>query len=189
MRLLKKRVVVGLVLMGLMCTVGCKSRSVDINNVGGDVIERLPEDQMDAELDKILASLRKSRKEGYSSENGVDISIAPSGLGVPGQSENIPNISGIDEEFFRMIYDYLENELKIPKRSGYGYDISSSLDPRINAIYDAEDKGVAQGYDNENIYLLEYETEVDDVYSHLIIVRDSNDSPWKVIHQGNSYKQ
>ena len=59
----------------------------------------------------------------------------------------------------------------------------------MNAIYDDEDKGVAKGYENENIYIEEFETEKDDVYSYLIAVRDSKDSPWKVIHHGNSYKE
>lgn len=189
MKLEKKKVLVGAMLIGIMLMGGCQSRSAGINSIDGEIIEKLPEDQRDVELDKALASLRKSRKEGYSSLNGLDISIAPNGSLLPGQSENIPDFSDLNESFYQMIYDYLENELKIPKRTGYVYDVASSLDPRMNAIYDDEDKGVAAGYENENIYVVEYETEIDDVYSHLILVRDTKDSPWKVIHQGNSYKE
>lgn len=189
MKLEQKKILVGAMLIGVMMTGGCQSRSVDINSIDGEIIEKLPDDQKDLELDKALASLRKSRKEGYSSANGVDISIAPNGALLPGQSENIPDFSDLDESFYEMLYDYLENELNIPKRARYVYDMTTSLDPRMNAIYDDEDKGVAAGYENENIYVLEYETEIDDVYSHLILVRETKDSPWKVIHQGNSYKE
>ncbi|MGL4372861.1 MAG: hypothetical protein ACRCS6_03700, partial [Turicibacter sp.] len=105
------------------------------------------------------------------------------------QPENMPEYEDLGEEFYALILDYLENELKIPKRPGYGYDIDSCLDPRVNALYDDENKGVVAGYENEDIRIEEYETEKDDVYSYLFLVRDSKEGPWKVIHHGNSYKE
>lgn len=62
------------------------------------------------------------------------------------------------------------------------------IDPKMLAIYEDEDKGVAAGYDNNNIFLCEYCNE-DGVWQYLILVRDSKDSPWNVIHNGNSYKK
>lgn len=62
------------------------------------------------------------------------------------------------------------------------------IDPKMLAIYEDEDKGVAAGYDNNNIFLCEYCNE-EDVWKYLILVRDSKDSPWNVIHNGNSYKK
>lgn len=62
------------------------------------------------------------------------------------------------------------------------------IDPKMLAIYEDEDKGVAAGYDNNNIFLCEYCNE-DGVWQYLILVRDGKDSPWNVIHNGNSYKK
>lgn len=62
------------------------------------------------------------------------------------------------------------------------------IDPKMLAIYEDEDKGVAAGYDNNNIFLCEYCNE-EDVWQYLVLVRDSKDSPWNVIHNGNSYKK
>lgn len=62
------------------------------------------------------------------------------------------------------------------------------IDPKMLAIYEDEDKGVAAGYDNNNIFLCEYCNE-EDVWQCLVLVRDSKDSPWNVIHNGNSYKK
>lgn len=188
----KKIMVMGAILMSLTFSVGCSSRSTDVNSVDGETIDRLPDDQKDVELDKALASIRKSRKESITYKDGGVIVTSDNGSRLPGQSENIPNFSDesyeASEKRAKVILDYVENELKIPKRE-YEYDMSQCLDPRMNAIYDDKDKGVANGYANENIWIEEYETEIDNVYSYLIVVRDSKDSPWKVIHHGNSYKE
>ncbi len=63
------------------------------------------------------------------------------------------------------------------------------MNPRILAIYNDEDKGVATGYTNENIRVFEYETEGDDSFSYLFLVRYSKELPWKIIHHGTSYKE
>jgi len=62
------------------------------------------------------------------------------------------------------------------------------IDPRILEIYDDEDKGVAAGYDNSNIFVSEYCNE-EGVWKYLILVREGKGSAWKVIHNGNSYKE
>ncbi|MGL5695002.1 MAG: hypothetical protein ACRCXA_13050 [Peptostreptococcaceae bacterium] len=193
-KLINKRrlAIAGLIIMSLSTCVGCNSRSGDANSVDGEVIDRLPEDQKDTEIDKALAEIRKARKKSITIKDGSMTVISDNGIRLPGQSENIPDFSKEDYKSFEqgasVILDYIENELKIPKRE-YGYDTSICIDPRMNAIYDDEDKGVASGYENENIMIEEYESEVDDVYSYLILVRDSKTSPWKIIYDGNSYKK
>ena len=62
------------------------------------------------------------------------------------------------------------------------------IDPRILNIYEDEDKGVAAGYDNNNIFVCEYCNE-DGVWQYLILVREGKGSEWNVIHNGSSYKE
>ena len=61
-------------------------------------------------------------------------------------------------------------------------------DPRVLAIYDDEDKGVAAGYDSSNIFVCEY-CNGDGVWQYLILVRDGKSGAWSVIHDGSSYKE
>lgn len=189
MKMSKKLIIAGLILTSLTFSVGCSSRKADVNKITTDEIERLPEDQKESELDKTLAEIRKQRKEKYSISNGSSMSASPVDSGIAGQTKNRPDFSQEGEALQAVILDYIENTLKIPKRPVYEYDSSQCIDPRMNAIYDESDKGVANGYDNENIYVAEYETKDDDIYSYLVLVRNSKDSPWKVIHNGTSYKE
>ncbi|MHB9944364.1 hypothetical protein CF095_03000 [Clostridium botulinum] len=196
----KSLMIIGAILMSLTFSVGCSSRntgvssrSASVNKVDQDAIDRLPEDQKDTEIDKDLARRRKKRKEGAKETAEGSFAVGEPCSVVPGQSKNMPDRSKETYEQFeqlsRVSRNYIENELKIPAKPVYQHNTSECMDPRMNAIYDDKDKGVASGYDNENIYIEEYETEKDDVYSYLILVRDSKDSPWKVIHHGNSYKK
>lgn len=156
-----------------------------------ELIDKLPDNQQDQELDKLLAEMRKQKKDGFIVVDGEEIYIEPNGSDLPGQSKNIPDRSdeslALDESFFSIVFDYLENELKLQKPEN-GYNVGSCYDPRINALYDDEDKGVVEGYENNDIAIIEYETEALDVYSYLFLVCDSSDGTWRVIHQGDSYK-
>lgn len=61
------------------------------------------------------------------------------------------------------------------------------VDPRMTEIYEAVDKGVANGYEPENIFICEYcET---GEWHYLILVREAKGEQWKVIYHGNSYKE
>lgn len=184
----KTLLILGVVMTGIMFSAGCSSRGGDINSVSLEDTDRLPDDQRDNELDKALAKMRKDYKKSLVVKNGSMSGRSDDGSRLPNQSKNIPKID-LSEEFFEFVENYLENELKIPKDIEKGHIMKTSKDPRMNAIYDDDDKGVAKGYDNNNIVIMEYETEKEDVYSNLIIVRESNKSPWKVIHNGNSYKE
>ena len=62
------------------------------------------------------------------------------------------------------------------------------IDPRVLAIYDDENKGVAAGYDSSDIFICEYCNE-DGVWQYLILVRDGKGGAWSVIHDGSSYKE
>ncbi|TCZ77074.1 hypothetical protein E0485_11445 [Paenibacillus albiflavus] len=177
------------VVMGLTLFTGCSSRKGNLNAMDMGDIERLPEEQKDAELDKTLAQMRKFRTNNFKVENGSMSSLSQRDDAIPGQTKNRPDFSDAKtEEFWALIHDYVENEAGVPKRK-YGYDVSQCMDPRMNIIYDDDDKGVAAGYDNENIYLAEYETAEDGVYSYLVLVRESRESPWQIIHDGLSYKE
>jgi hypothetical protein len=189
--LLKKFTVIIAILVSLILTVGCSPRTTSVNSeMNLEDVERLPEDQKDTELDKKLKEIRKFRRDNKKIENGSWISRSYSGAVVPGYIENSNEYSQEElESVFETAEDYIINELKIPKRGEYEYDYAESMDPRINKIYEDENKGVANGYDNENIFVVEYETKKENVYSYLFIVRDSKDSAWKIIYDGTSYKQ
>jgi len=57
----------------------------------------------------------------------------------------------------------------------------------MNAIYDDEDKGVAAGYENENILLKEYV--VNNNWRYIVLVRESANDPWKVAHEDTNHIQ
>ena len=150
MKIRKSLVIMSLVVMSATFRMGCSSRNDNANNVGGEVIDRLPEDQKDMEIDKALAKIRKVRKESVTAKNGVTSSVSSNGMDLPCQSKNMPYLGdeSMDEikERVNIVLNYLENELKLPKRGEVGYDTSRCIDPRMNVIYDDEDKGVASGY-------------------------------------------
>lgn len=155
-------------------------------------IDKLPEDQKDAELDAAIAKIRAGNKNGtIVSPDGSVIMTTSNGMDLPGQTKNLPDWSSESNESnlqrVNAISDYLENELKLQKKEG-GFTFWSCIDPRINAVYDDEDKSIMAGYENQNIYIAEYETAETDIYSYLFLVRDSKDGDWYVLHQGNSYK-
>jgi len=166
------------------------SRAPVVDDITPDVADRLPEEQRDIVLDKVLAELRSQRNfETYA--DGNVISGGPSGFDLPGQSENDPGFVFTEAEWEpinQVIHDFLR-ELGVPEAEG-GYDsiVWHCLDPRMNAIHDDEDKSVAAGYENENIFLQEFYWEGEG-WRYLILVRDSEESPWRVLYEGLSYKE
>ncbi len=61
------------------------------------------------------------------------------------------------------------------------------VDPEILNIYLDTDKGVASGYSNDNIYVVEFCN--DENWEYIFLVREGKGSAWKVIHSGSSYKE
>ncbi len=187
-----------LVILSLF-VVGCGNmdsgigRSEDLDQGTGISVDKLPEDQQDSELNKTLAEMRTYRKENVTVENGSATTFAMNDSQITGQTENRPDFSSEPKELtyarIEVMHNYVENVVDVQEREGYGWDIAQCIDPRMNAIYDDEEKGVADGYANENIYVAEYETVKDNVYSYFIMVRENQNSEWKVIYDGLSYKE
>ncbi|MGL5379343.1 hypothetical protein [Clostridium sp.] len=197
---MNKKFLVGILITTLVATVitGCSNGKnilgsdgrENINSMDINEVERLPESQKETELDKILAARRKFAKENTKVDVGGGTSaISMRDDDIPGQTENRPDfINELDTDFFEFVANYLKTELNIPEPK-LGYYINQCMDPRMNRIYEDSDKGVAAGYENENIILMEYETEESDVYSYLVIVRNNKESDWKVIYNGLNYKE
>lgn len=59
-------------------------------------------------------------------------------------------------------------------------------DPRMTAIYEDEDKGVADGYDADSLFLCEY---LDgETWRYLILAREEKGAAWSVLYCGDTYQ-
>lgn len=143
----------------------------------------------DAELEEKLAQYRAER-EGMTN---VAMGNGVSGYGAP----NAENYGFQDTADYMQNYDsrelnkafetakkYVEETLAISVETNAV--VYACVDQRITEIYEATDKGVANGYDAENIFVCEYCD--NGTWQYLILVRDGKDSDWSVIHHGSSYK-
>ncbi len=150
-------------------------------NVGG---------QTDTELEEELKNYRQEREDMIQEANGL----------VEGGSPDEDNYSfDMSGSFYTSRFDtreiteayaaariYVTDTLGIkPSTKMVTY---MCIDPRVLAIYDDEDKGVAAAYDNSNIFVCEY-CNGDGVWQYLILVRDGKGSAWSVLHDGSSYKE
>ena len=146
--------------------------------------------QTDTELEEQLARYRQEREDTIQESNGLVEGGSPdesnytfdlSGTGYSAQFDTREITEG-----YAAARIYVTDTLGIkPSTKQVVY---MCVDPRILAIYDDEDKGVAAGYDNSNIFVCEYCGE-GNVWQYLILVRDGKGSQWKVIHNGSSYKE
>ena len=172
---------------------GCGSRGESAEQeISADEVERLPEDQKNIELDKMLAERRKMAKDLGKIENGNEMGVSASSVGFPGQTENMPELLSREEfdKMYTVAIAYIAEKLGIDKNDNEGLkkiNFNICIDPRANAIYDDEDKGVADGYANEDILIVEYE-ETEDVYNYLFLGRDLTSGEWKALHDGLTYK-
>lgn len=136
------------------------------------------------EMEEALAAYRRERDTMTYEEGDYIVS------GVPNEGEY-----GLDfseeytdfdtkemEEAYGTADDYVKNVLKLDTEA------ECCVDPRILHIYKDKDKGVAKGYENSNIYLAEY-CDSDNTWKYIIMVRDGQGKPWRVIHHGTSYKK
>lgn len=144
----------------------------------------------DAELEEKLAAYREARENAkpISLGNGVTMggSVSEEEYGISYDASILSTFDSREmAEAFGTANSYVENTLGISvetRNTTY-----HCVDPRIWAIYSAEDKGVANGYDPGNIYVVEYCD--NGVWQYLILVRDGKGSAWKVIHHGSSYME
>ena len=143
----------------------------------------------DAELEEELARYRQEREDNIQEANGLIEG------GSPDESNYTFDMSGIGlsqfdtretTEGFAAARIYVTDTLGI--KPSTKIEVYMCVDPRILAIYGDENKGVAAGYDNSNIFVCEYCGE-GDVWQYLILVRDGKGSQWKVIHNGSRYKE
>lgn len=145
------------------------------------------------ELDKQLAEYREYRES---------VTAVPMGNGVTGSGDGPkknPEDFGFSfdaspsenfdarelTEGFEAGKKYVENNLGVSVETKH--TVYLCVDPRIWAIYEAEDKGVASGYEPENIFVCEYCD--GGTWQYLILVREGKDSAWEVIHHGSSYTE
>lgn len=147
-------------------------------------------EQMDTELEEELKNYRQEREDMIQEANGL----------VEGGSPDEDNYSfDMSGSFYTSRFDTRETTeayaaARIYVTDTLGIKPSTKMvtymciDPRVLAIYDDEDKGVAAGYDSSNIFVCEY-CNGDGVWQYLILVRDGKGSAWSVIHDGSSYKE
>lgn len=147
-------------------------------------------EQPDLELEEELKRYRQEREDNIQESNGL----------VEGGSPDEDNYSfDMSGSFYTEQFDtremteayaaariYITDTLGI--KPGTKMTAYMCIDPRVLEIYDDEDKGVASGYDNSNIFVAEFCNE-EGVWEYLILVREGKGDAWKVIHNGNSYKE
>ena len=142
----------------------------------------------DEELEEKLAAYREARENAKPTSlgNGVTMggSVSEEEYGISYDASILETFDSREiAEAYSTANSYVEGTLGITvetRNTTY-----HCVDPRIWAIYSAEDKGVANGYDPENIYVVEYCD--NGTWQYLILVREGKGSAWKVIHHGSSY--
>lgn len=152
--------------------------------------EDMTQGQTDAELEEELKQYRQEREDAIQESNGL----------VEGGSPDESNYSfDLSKSYYISRFDtkevteaYAAARIYVTDSLGIEPDTKMvtymCIDPRILNIYEDEDKGVAAGYDNNNIFVCEYCNE-DGVWQYLILVREGKGSEWSVIHNGISYKE
>lgn len=135
------------------------------------------------ELEKELAAYRAEREKANWIQDGLEFQTDPSGnykYGV-GSYDNEPDFDSRELNMaYKVADDYVAGTLKLDSEAW------NCVDPRMNAIYEDKDKGVANGYEAENIFLCEYND--NGKWQYLILVREGKGSDWKVLYHGGSYK-
>lgn len=158
--------------------------------------EKLPDTTLfptpsESEIDISLAAYRKEREK----MTDVKLGGGASGYGAPNMEEY-----GLDEdsqdvlslldsrehnEAYEAAKKYVLETLQIKVETKA--TVYPCVDPKINAIYEAEDKGVAHGYESNNIFVCEYND--NGTWNYLILVRSAKGEPWEVIHHGLDYQK
>lgn len=149
------------------------------------------QEEADDELEDNLAKYRAEREK----MTNVSLGSGVSGYGAPNaedygfssdESEYLLQFDSRElSEAYETAKQYVTDTLEISvETKGTVYPC---VDSRITEIYEADDKGVANGYESENIFVCEYCDEGN--WKYLILVREAKGEEWKVIHHGNSYKE
>lgn len=136
------------------------------------------------DIEKELAAYRSEREKGKSSDGNYDYAKTPNEENYKYGVGDFGNTPEFDSREINLAYKaaraYIEDTLHLEG------EICDCVDPRMNAIYEDEDKGVANGYEADNIFLCEYYDH--GKWQYLILVREGKGSDWKVLYHGSSYK-
>ena len=134
-------------------------------------------------IEEELAAYRAEREKGVSISGGYTMIQSP-------REENYHYGIGSDHT---SVFDSRELNKAFEAADAYVKDTLNlkseawpCVDPRMNAIYEDEDKGVASGYDADNIFVCEYND--NGSWQYLILVREGKGSDWEVLYHGSSYK-
>lgn len=136
------------------------------------------EKEKDKVIEETLAQMRKENKRDRA--EGVEIAM---------KDNSMKKVDFSEEEIglaLECAERYLSNKYN-DRDYNKDWHMGGCIDPRINQIYEDVDKGVCEGYDSKNIFIIEFEKEKD-IYEYLFLVRNSVDSNWKVIYEGDFYK-
>lgn len=153
------------------------------NNTEGQVND-------DLALEEELKQYRQERDDNVIEENGLVEGGSPDEENYTFDLSGTSHTSQFDTrettEAYSVARKYVTDTLGIKPITKM--PVYMCVDPRILSIYEEEDKGVANGYDNNNIFVCEYCKE-DGTWQYLILVREGKGEAWKVIHNGSSYKE
>ncbi len=136
------------------------------------------------DIEKELAAFRAEREKGISSVGNYTMVQFPNEENYDYGVGDISYLTRFDSrelnEAFKAASAYLKDTLNLES------DAWICVDPRMTAIYEDEDKGVANGYDADNIFLCEYNDNGN--WQYLILVREGKGSDWEALYHGSSYK-
>ena len=137
------------------------------------------------QLEKEMAAYRAEREKGESSLGNYTLAKLPSEenykYGIGGSDSYTVRFDARElNEAYKVANDYVEETLKLKSEAW------ECIDPRMTAIYEDEDKGVANGYEADNIFLCEYND--NGTWQYLILVREEKGADWKALYHGGSYK-
>jgi hypothetical protein len=135
-------------------------------------------------IEEELADYRAEREKGTSSHGNYTMVELPNEENYNKIGDSNDYTSRFDSrelnEAFEVAGAYVKDTLNLES------EVWSCIDPRMIAIYEDEDKGVASGYDADNIFLCEFNN--NGSWQYLILVREGKSSDWEVLYQGSSYK-
>ena len=145
----------------------------------------------DDELEENLAKYREEREKmtNISLGNGVSGYGAPNAEDYGFSSDESEYLLQFDSRELSEAYEtakkYVTDTLGIAVETKS--TVYACVDSRVTEIYEAEDKGVANGYEPKNIFVCEYCDAGN--WKYLVLVREAKGEEWKVIHHGTSYKE
>ncbi|HHX69774.1 MAG: hypothetical protein WAO56_08745 [Miniphocaeibacter sp.] len=153
------------------------------------VMEKIEAD--DELLEKQIEEFRKERdKDKYiKEEDGMIIGTQPNEedyiKGFDEVRKVEPKLPDDLEEAYEEVERYLVEDKKVEQKTRILYYLPA--DPRVYKVYIDEDKGKLQGYDNENIIVMEY---LDgDTWKFVYVAKENKEGQWKFVHDGINHKE